>query len=99
VDLFWATGDAMTQELCLSLARQALLLMVLASLPPLVASLVAGFLVSLFQAVTQLQDSTLAVVPRLAAAVGALVLCGPWIFSQLARFTEQLLWVLPRVSS
>ena len=88
----------MDTALLLGLAREALLLMVLASLPPIGASLIIGFLMSLFQATTQLQESTLSVVPKLCAAVLALILAGPWIGAQLTRFTVQLLLVLPSVS-
>ena len=83
----------------LSLGREALLLMVLASLPPILASLVVGFFMSLFQATTQIQESTLSVVPKLCAAVLALVISGPWIADQLVRFTTQLLLSLPGVST
>jgi flagellar biosynthetic protein FliQ len=88
---------AMSQSMLLALGREALLLMVLASLPPLVASLVAGFLMGLFQATTQIQESTLPVVPRLCAAALALVLAGPWIAARLARFTTGLLLALGEV--
>jgi flagellar biosynthetic protein FliQ len=71
--------------------------MVLASLPPVGASLVVGFLMSLFQATTQLQESTLTVVPKLCAAVLALVLAGPWIAGQLTLFAHQVLLVIAEV--
>ena len=87
----------MTQDMILSLGREALLLMVLASLPPVCASLLVGFLASLFQATTQIQESTLSVVPKLCAAVLSLVVAGPWIAAQLVRFASQLLLVLPQV--
>jgi flagellar biosynthetic protein FliQ len=87
----------MTQDVLLVLGREALLLMVLASLPPVGASLVVGFLMSLFQATTQLQESTLTVVPKLCAAVLSLVLVGPWIAGQLTRFTHQLLTLIAEV--
>ena len=89
----------MTQDMLLSLGREALLLMVLASLPPIGASLVVGFLSSLFQATTQLQESTLSVVPKLCAAVLALVLTGPWIGAQLTVFCARVLTVLPEVGA
>ena len=89
----------MSQELLLSLAREALLLMILASLPPIAASLVVGFFMSLLQATTQIQESTLSVVPKLCAAVLALVIAAPWIGSQLTRFTTQLLLTLPSINS
>ncbi|MCU0700329.1 MAG: flagellar biosynthetic protein FliQ [Myxococcaceae bacterium] len=83
----------------LALGREALLLMVLASAPPIIASLFVGFGMSLFQATTSLQDSTLSVVPKLCAAVLALVVAGPWIGQQLSRFATQLFLVLPEVMS
>ena len=89
----------MTHDTVLAIAREALLLMIFASLPPIAASLVAGFLMSVFQASTQLQESSLTVVPKLCAAVLALVLAGPWIASQLARFTVQLFRAVSEVGS
>ena len=89
----------MDASMLLQVGREALLLMVLASLPPIGASLVVGFLMSLFQATTQIQESTLSVVPRLCAAVLALVVAGPWIAGQLSRFATQLLLALPGVAS
>ena len=89
----------MTQDMILAVGREALLLMVLASLPPIGASLVVGFLMSLFQATTQIQESTLSVVPKLCAAVLALVVAAPWIGAQLSRFTIQLLLALPGVAA
>jgi flagellar biosynthetic protein FliQ len=89
----------MGEDVLLSLGREALLLMVIASLPPIAASLLVGFLASLFQATTQIQESTLSVVPKLVAAVGALVLTGPWMGARLARFTHQLLLTLAEVAS
>ena len=87
----------MTHEMLLSLGREALVLMILASLPPIGASLVVGFLMSLFQATTQLQESTLTVVPKLCAAVLALVVAGPWIAGQLTLFTLQVLSFIAEV--
>jgi flagellar biosynthetic protein FliQ len=87
----------MTQDMLLNLGREALLLMVMASLPPICASLVVGFLMSLLQATTQIQESTLSVVPKLFAAVLALVIAGPWIGAQLSRFASQVLLALPAV--
>lgn len=87
----------MTQQALLLLGREALLLMVLASLPPIAASLLVGTLMSLVQAATQVQESTLSVVPKLCATVLSLVIAGPWIGAQLTRFFAQLLSTLPQV--
>lgn len=89
----------MSPDLLVGLGREALLLMVLASLPPILASLTVGFLMSLMQATTQIQETTLSVVPKLCAAVLALVVAGPWIGDQLSRFATQLLLALPGVAS
>lgn len=89
---------SVNQEMLLSLGREALLLMVLASLPPVGASLLAGFISGLFQATTQIQEPSLSVVPKLGAAVLALVLAAPWISAQLFRFTTELLQLLPEVA-
>ena len=83
----------------LCLTREALLLMIMASLPPIGASLVVGFFMSLLQATTQIQEATLSVVPKLCAAVLALVIAAPWIGGQLTRFTTQLLLALPSVGA
>ena len=89
----------MTNDTLVAIAREALLLMVLASLPPIAASLLVGFLSSLFQATTQIQEATLSVVPKLCAAVLSLVIAGPWIASQLSRFTTQVFLLLPDIAS
>lgn len=89
----------MNNDTLIALAREALLLMVLASLPPIGASLIVGFLSSLFQATTQIQESTLSVVPKLCAAVLSLVIAGPWIAAQLSRFTAQVFLLLPDIAS
>ncbi|MFO0594296.1 MAG: flagellar biosynthetic protein FliQ [Myxococcaceae bacterium] len=88
----------MDTSLLLGLMREALLLMVFASAPPILASLLVGFLMSVFQATTQLQESTLSVVPKLCAAVLSLVIAGPWIGDQLTRFSTQLMLTIPSVS-
>lgn len=87
----------MSHAQLLSLAREALLLMVMASLPAVLASLVTGLLMSLVQAATQIQEQTLSVVPKLCAAVAALVLSGPWIANQLTAFTTALMKALSGV--
>jgi flagellar biosynthetic protein FliQ len=87
----------MTEAAIIALTQEALLLMVLASLPPIGAAAAVGVVMGLFQAATQIQESTLSVVPRLAAAVLALVLSAPWTAAQLARFSTQLMLALSEV--
>ena len=88
----------MPTHVLLTVAREALLLMVLVSAPPVLASLLAGLVMGLLQAATQVHEPTLSVVPKLAAAALALAVTGPWIALQLSRFTVALLRTLPAVA-
>ena len=72
-------------------ARQALLLSVAAALPVLAVAAVVGLVVAALQAATQVQDQTLAHLPRLLAVVAALVLLGPWMGAQIGAFAERVL--------
>jgi flagellar biosynthetic protein FliQ len=85
----------MSPEDVARLAREALWLVLLLSAPALLASLVSGLVVSVFQAVTQLQDSTLSFVPKMATVFLALAISGPWIGAELARFTRMLWQAFP----
>jgi flagellar biosynthesis protein FliQ len=67
--------------------QQALVLVLVASAPPIVLSLVIGFLISVFQATTQIQEQTLSFAPKLVVVFGVLGLGGPWIGATLLRFT------------
>jgi len=81
----------MSTEGLLAVGREALVLMVLVSTPPVLAGLVVGVSMGLLQAVTQIQEPTLSVVPRLCAALFALAVAFPWIGGQLLRFTAAIL--------
>jgi flagellar biosynthesis protein FliQ len=87
----------MNSDTIFALAYQALWLMVVTSLPPIGASLLVGFLMGLFQAATQIQESTLSVVPKLAAAVITLVVTAPWIAAELAQFGSRVLFAMAEV--
>lgn len=72
-------------------AQEALLLTVALSLPVIGVAAVVGLVVAAFQAASQVQDATLAHLPRLVAVAGALVVLGPWIGSQIGAFAERVL--------
>jgi flagellar biosynthesis protein FliQ len=71
-------------------AQEALLLTVALSLPIIGVAAAVGMFVAAFQAASQVQDQTLAHLPRLVAVAGALVLLGPWMGTQVAAFAERL---------
>jgi flagellar biosynthesis protein FliQ len=77
-------------DLLLLRAQEALLLAVLLSLPVLVVALLIGLLVSIFQATTQIQDATLAHLPRLLVVAAGLALFGPWMARHVAGFAVRV---------
>jgi type III secretion HrpO family protein len=71
-------------------AQEALLLVLAVSLPVLVVSAFVGMIVAALQAASQIQDSTIAHLPRLLAVVLALAIMGPWMGHEVAAFAEQV---------
>jgi flagellar biosynthetic protein FliQ len=65
------------------------------SAPILVTSLIIGFVVSLFQSLTQIQETTLAFVPKVVGVGVALLLCGNWMMHTLVSFTNDLFAGIP----
>jgi flagellar biosynthetic protein FliQ len=70
-----------------SIMQEALYLVLIASAPPVIMSLIVGFAISLFQATTQIQEQTLTFAPKMVAVFGILAIMGAWIGGQLVRFT------------
>ena len=81
----------MNQGDVLKLAQDAIRTILVVAAPMLVFSLVVGLLVSIFQAVTQIQESTLSFVPKIIAVLISLIIFGPWILRSLTGFTADLL--------
>ena len=65
------------------------------SAPALLTALVVGFAISLFQSVTQIQEPTLAFVPKAVAVAVVLLLCGHWMISEMVDFTHALFEKIP----
>lgn len=72
-------------------AQNALLLSLAVALPVLAVAAIVGLVVAAFQAASQIQDPTIAHLPRLLAVVVALVILGPWMGSQIGVFAERML--------
>ncbi|ASS65704.1 MULTISPECIES: flagellar biosynthesis protein FliQ [Paenibacillus] len=81
----------MSSNFIIGLAGQAMFVMLKASAPMLILGLVVGLAVSIFQATTQIQEQTLAFVPKIVAVLAAVLLFGPWILNTLVDFTYNLL--------
>ena len=87
----------MTPETIITLGQRAMELAILVSAPLLLAALVVGVLVSLFQAATQINEMTLSFVPKLLVLVVVLLLAGPWMLELLVDFTRNLLKDIPNL--
>lgn len=77
------------------LFADALLMAALLAAPVLAVCLIVGLVVSVFQAVTQIQDSSLAFVPKLFAAGIAAVMAGPWALGKLSSYATQIMLSIP----
>ena len=82
----------------IAVSKDALIVTLLVSAPLLAAGLVVGVLVSIFQAVTQIQEMTLTFVPKILAVSAALFLFLPWMLTTLVQFTRHVFELLPAVS-
>ncbi|OBR66790.1 EscS/YscS/HrcS family type III secretion system export apparatus protein [Paenibacillus oryzae] len=80
----------MSAEFVIGLASSALYTVLKASAPMLVLALVVGLLISVFQATTQIQEQTLAFVPKIVAVFIAVIIFGPWILNTVVDFTYRL---------
>lgn len=82
----------------LDLARNALTITLQLSAPILVFSLVSGLVISIFQAVTQINEMTLSFVPKIIAVVVAAVIFGPWMLNSLITYMTNLFVNLPSLA-
>ena len=85
----------MPEALVVGTVRQAMEIAIVVSLPMLLAGLVAGVLVSLFQTVTSIQDNVLAFIPRAAAIFGVFALTFPWMLRVISSFSTDIIHRLP----
>lgn len=85
----------MNQDQVVKLAMDALLLALKVGMPLLLAGLVVGLVVSVFQAVTQIQEMTLSFIPKILAVALVLIVAGPWMLDQLVVYTAELYRSIP----
>jgi flagellar biosynthetic protein FliQ len=86
----------MTQEIFLDMALRAIIVMAILGGPALLLSLVVGLIISIFQAVTQINEATLTFIPKIIAVGIALVFLGPWMMQSLMDYTAGILISMPR---
>ncbi|WP_010269536.1 flagellar biosynthesis protein FliQ [Paenibacillus senegalensis] len=80
----------MSSDFVIRVAGEAVYTILLISAPMLVIAIVVGLIISIFQATTQIQEQTLAFVPKIVAVLLAVLLFGPWILTTMVDFTFNL---------
>jgi len=89
----------MTEEMVVSIGREALTLTLMVSGPMLLFGLVIGVLISIFQAVTQINEMTLTFVPKIIAVAASLLLFLPWMINLIVDFTNRMFAIIPTLTS
>jgi flagellar biosynthesis protein FliQ len=87
----------MNQDVVVSLTMDAISVAMKIAVPMLLAGLVVGLIISVFQAVTQIQEQTLAFIPKVVALVAIIAIFGPWMLGQLETYTTALWASIPQM--
>jgi len=85
----------MNVDLVIGLGAEAIKVTLLLAAPMLIVGLVVGIIISIFQAVTQIQEMTLTFVPKIVAVLGALIVALPWMINLLVTYTQDLFHNIP----
>jgi flagellar biosynthetic protein FliQ len=87
----------MEQDFVMEITNQAMKVAMMLSAPMLIGALVVGILVSIFQAVTQINEQTLSFIPKILVIVVALVIFSPWMLEVLTSYTHDLIVRIPSI--
>ncbi|ACT50015.1 MULTISPECIES: flagellar biosynthesis protein FliQ [Methylovorus] len=88
----------MTPEGVMTLGRQAMEVTLMVSAPMLIVVLVIGLLVSIFQAATQINETTLSFIPKLVGVFAVLVIAGPWMLSVMLDYMRAIFTSIPSLA-
>ena len=88
----------MTPQMVVAIGREALMLTVMISGPLLLFALVVGLIISIFQAVRQIQEMTLTFVPKILAVALALLIFLPWMINMATDFTRHMFELIPTLA-
>ena len=85
----------MSPESVMTLSQQAVEITIMVSAPLLLAALVTGLLVSIFQAATQINEMTLSFIPKLLAMFVVMIVAGPWMLGVMMEYMQRLYANIP----
>ena len=87
----------MTDQTIIDLGTRAIWITLQVAAPTLIAALVIGLVISIFQAATQINEQTLVFIPKIIAMTIAMVICGPWILQVMINFTTEIFASIPTI--
>lgn len=87
----------MNGDMAIQIGRDALMMVMLVSAPMLILGLLVGVAVSIFQATTQIQEQSLAFIPKIIAVFVAVLVFGPWMLSLIVDYTREIFMSLPNM--
>ena len=88
----------MNTQTVIDLGSQAAFMSMKIAAPALITIMITGFLVSMFQAATQISEQTLSFIPKIIAMSAALFLCAPWILQTMITFTTEIFSKIPGIT-
>lgn len=87
----------MENEFVIEVVNQAIKVTLMLAAPMLIGALVVGILVSIFQAVTQINEQTLSFIPKILVIVATLVIFSPWMMETMVSYTQDLFTSIPEL--
>lgn len=82
--------NGLNNQMVISFAKEGIYTVLLVSGPLLILALAVGLLVSIFQATTQIQEQTLAFIPKIVAVLVGMIFFGPWMLTTMVEFTARI---------
>ena len=87
----------MENQFAIEIVSRAIRVTLMLAAPMLIGALVVGILVSIFQAVTQINEQTLSFIPKILIIIAALVIFSPWMMEVMMNFTQDLIISIPEI--
>ncbi len=87
----------MTPETVMNIGRQAMEMMLILAGPLLLAGLVIGLIISIFQAATQINEATLSFIPKLIGIFVTLIIAGPWMLQMMVEYMRRVFESIPQM--
>lgn len=88
----------MTDQTVIDLGAKAIMVTMQVAAPVLLAALIMGVIISIFQAATQINEQTLSFIPKIVGITVAMIVCGPWILQIMLGFTKEIFNGIPGIT-